>query len=156
LGRTYAAESFTVTGDLTISGLQVFTPGGDLNIKGHSVVVTGNLGLTYPYFGTLTMRDPAGLLTVVGDVSFDGNTNEGLLTAGEMRVAHNFFVGGAAERHFAATETFRVVFNGTTPQFVNFCCGAGAASNRFQDVVLANAAGVTLQTDIFIAGRLTT
>src|SRR6185436_19171449 len=44
--------------------------------------------------------------------------------------------------------------NGSAQQTVNFCCGVGPASRRFQDLVLANPAGVVMPNDVFVAGRL--
>src|SRR5438132_11301076 len=66
-----------LTGNLTLSS------GANFDLNGHTLVVTGNFSTTINS-GQLTMKSAAGVLTVNGNVTFNGGGENTLLTAGEI------------------------------------------------------------------------
>src|SRR3989442_1224689 len=96
---------------------------------------------------------PSGRLTVGGFITFDGQSTDGVLTAGVLEVRGDFFVGGSTGPNFAASGTHKVVFDGTGPQLLQFCCAAGA--RHFQDVEFANPAGVNINREAQANGNVT-
>src|SRR5438552_9077825 len=71
--------------------------------------------------GVLKMTSSAGVLTVSGNVTFQGSNETGLLTAGTLNIGGNFTESsGCCADNFAASGTHTVVFNGTAAQTVSF------------------------------------
>src|SRR6267143_857982 len=96
----------TVNGNLTAA-----TSSGVLDINGKDVTVNGNYSSAYQSYytgGTLVMKNPSGVLRVLGNVNFDGNPTDTLLTAGTIYVGGTFRIS----KNFTATGTHQVVFNG--------------------------------------------
>jgi len=74
------------------------------------------------------------------------------LTAGTLNAKGNFTSNTSSFTNFAASGTHLTVLNGTSAQTVNVSF-PGPTSNRFQNLVLTNAAGVVLSSNIQINGN---
>ena len=147
-GTARVGGPVTITGDVTV------TNGGDLDVHGQTVTVSGNFSIPSFSSATLTMQDAASVLSVGGSVFVDGGDTQGRLTAGVLEVGGNFASGSLNAHAFAASGTHLVVFNGTAVQTVTM--GApGATNSHFEDVEIANAAGVNFNSGIQMNGNLT-
>ncbi len=140
------SSGFTLTGNLTVTGSS-----GNLALNARTVSISGNMNTSGS--GVLTMTDPSDIFTVGGNIDFSGGQTDTLLTAGTLNVAGTFY---GYYGSFAASGTHRVVFNGTSSQTVSFS-GAGPAGNNahFQDVTIANPAGVVLTNVAQFNGSVT-
>ncbi|MBI3757633.1 MAG: hypothetical protein HY267_06620, partial [Deltaproteobacteria bacterium] len=145
-GQVTVVESVVISGNLQLNN------GSVLDLNGQVVEVQGNLTIAG---GQLKLTDMADLVRVRGNVSFPGSSvdTRATLTAGVLEVGGNFTVGCSSGFEFAASGSQRVVFNGTSPQTVNMAC-VDATNNHFQDVEIANAAGVTFTSFTQINGQL--
>jgi hypothetical protein len=147
------AGSVKLVGRATIAGNVLLN--GRLDVNGQEVGVGGRLeSFCGPCTGQLVSTNPSGVLTVQQSVHFDGTDTSGLLTAGTLRVAGAFTVGGSHAQNFTATGAFKVVLNGTAPQTLNFCCGSDATVRRMAHLEIANAAGVTVVNNTYVTGTL--
>jgi alpha-tubulin suppressor-like RCC1 family protein len=78
--------TMTLAGNTTTGLLQV--QGGSLVLGGRTITVNGDFFTQST--GTLTMNDPADLMTVTGGTSFYGGDETGKLTAGILRTSNQF------------------------------------------------------------------
>jgi hypothetical protein len=136
----------TVTGNVTING--------NMDVNGHNITIQGNL--TAASGGRLFMQNPAGVLTVSGNATFSSNGENNLLTAGVLNLKGNFSqTAGCNSDGFAASGTHQVVLNGTTAQTIAFSCvGTSTSTSHFQNLQVANAAGINFTTNADINGNL--
>jgi hypothetical protein len=142
-GKALIQDDFALTGNVTIHG--------QVDLNGRKVTLTGDLNIPCgPCTGLLIMDHPDGALSVGRDVNFDGASTTGKLTAGTLRVARTFNIGGSNGTNFAPSLEHTVVFNGTIPQTYSSCCG----TKPFRHVQLANPAGVVLNNDVSVSGTL--
>jgi hypothetical protein len=149
-GTATVTGSAALPSDLTIDG-SVTVQGGILDLNGHAVTATGGLTVNG---GRLRMQSAASALTVAGDVLIDGavdSTTE--LTAGTLTVGGDFTQRNSGQG-FRAGGSHTTVFDGTAPQTIDFQY-PGSGSSRFQNVELANSAGVYLLTDVSVMGDAT-
>ena len=145
---TVIGGATTVTGNVLLSGR--------FDINGQAVTVTGRLeSFCGPCTGQLVSTKASGVLTVHQSVHFDGTDTSAVLTAGTLRVAGTFSVGGSHPQNFTATGSFRVVLNGTSPQTLSFCCGSDASVRRLTHLEIANAAGVIVSNHTYVSGNVT-
>src|SRR5467141_4353100 len=145
-GHALFGGTSTVDGNLTAA-----TSSGVLDINGKDVTVNGNYTSAYQDYytgGTLVMKNPSGVLRVLGNVNFDGNPTDTLLTAGTMYVGGNFRVG----KNFTATGTHQVVFNGSSVQSINEILDR--PHSHFSGMRISNAAGVAINTNVLAGGNL--
>src|SRR6267143_535918 len=145
-GTASLADTLRVTGNLTAAN-----PSGVLDINGKDVTVNGNYtsaSQSYYTGGTLVMKNPSGVLRVLGNVNFDGNPTDTLLTAGTMYVGGTFRVG----KNFTATGTHQVVFNGSSVQSINEILDR--PHSHFSGMRISNAAGVAINTNVLAGGNL--
>src|SRR6267143_4757406 len=145
-GTASLADTLRVTGNLTAAN-----PSGVLDINGKDVTVNGNYtsaSQSYYTGGTLIMKNPSGVFRVMGNVNFDGNPTDTLLTAGTMYGGGTFRVG----KNFSATGTHQVVFNGSSAQAINEFYSPPAS--HFQDLEVANPSGLNITTSVRADGNL--
>lgn len=113
LGRiSIDGAAYALAGPVTApSGVEVYN--GDLAI-GAQTLDAGSLFVGLD--GTITMTDPAGLL-IVGDVTIDGASTAGRLTAGTLRVSGGFFQESSqSDQSFSASGTHVVELVGPLTQ----------------------------------------
>ncbi len=136
----------TLAGALTVSSAMTLN-GGSLVMNGQAAVVQN-----FATFGssTLTMTNAADAL-IVANATFGGGNETGLLTAGNLFVTGNF-TQASGSTSFIAAAAHTTTLNGTAAQTVNF---ANPFPSTFGAVVFANAAGVTLQTNMISNGAVT-
>src|SRR2546428_13094500 len=68
---------------------------GVFDLNGQAVTVTHEVNAPCgPCTGLLKMMQPSGRLTVGGFINFDGQSTDGVLTAGVLGGRGDFFVGG--------------------------------------------------------------
>src|SRR6267378_875092 len=138
-------------GSATINGgLVASNPSGVIDLNGKNVTVTGDYESSYQNYtqgGTLIMKNPSGVLRVLGSVNFDGNPTDTLLTAGTMYVGGNFRVG----KNFSASGTHKVIFNGSSPQAIYQFFSPPAS--HFQDVELASSSELDINTNVQANGN---
>jgi hypothetical protein len=162
-GLAYQSVTIEPTGSAQLVGTSAFSGNlsitGGLTLGGHALTVGGNLQRTGAN-GVLTMTNASDLLVVGGTAFFQTANSEGMLTAGELRVAGNFTVS-TGDRPFAATGSHRTVLNGSAPQTLQIV-NTGPAANRFFDLDITNTAGVSITTanahvshDLNLIGQLT-
>src|SRR6267378_457093 len=145
-GSAKVADTMRVTGNLTAAN-----PSGVLDINGKDVTVNGNYTSAYQDYytgGTLVMKNPSGVLRVMGNVNFDGNPTDTLLTAGTMYVGGTFRIG----KNFTATGTHQVIFNGSSVQSINEILDH--PHSHFRDMRISNAAGVAINVNVLASGNL--
>jgi len=145
-GSVVVAGPLYVTGNLNIAGVDA-----SLDVGARTVTVGGELRTQSG--GTLTMRDPAGVVDVEGRVYFDGGSTDGLLTAGELRVAGDFtaYYGGNTPTVFRATGTHRTVLDGAAAQNL-YTYFNGATQSHFNDLEILNTSGVATSTHLRAGG----
>jgi len=96
-GTASLGAAVATTGNVEVNAL------GALTIGANTLNVGGNL-FTQLGPATLVMSDPASVVDVVGNVTFDGGSTDGLLTDGVLHVGGNFTQGAtASDQSFAAT-----------------------------------------------------
>lgn len=149
----------TILGNLDVTG--TVTLGRSLVVKGNYTQASGNFspnGFSARIEGTTTVNGTASFLMqnatdsvdLVGAASWNGSTAAGLLTAGTLVLRGNFSEPTGSSV-FQATGSHRTILAGAAPQALSF----GAASvggNRFNDLVVANPAGITLSSNMAAAG----
>ncbi len=176
-GGTYNVPSSYISGQVRASApTLVFPqptndlfvePGAALILNGKSVTVGGALTVTLtnaPGSG-LIMTNAPDTLIVNGNARFTTSENQGAATtvgnlvAGVLKVRGNFTqtngggVYGSSGLSFASTGT-KVTFDGTEPQTVAFL-NPGAGTSRFCDINITNRAGVSLGSNVYVAGQMT-
>ena len=176
-GGTYNVPSSYISGQVRASApTLVFPqptndlfvePGAALILNGKSVTVGGALTVTLtnaPGSG-LIMTNAPGTLIVNGNARFTTSENQGAATtvgnlvAGVLKVRGNFTqtngggVYGSSGLSFASTGT-KVVFDGTEPQTVAFT-NPGAGGSHFAGIQIANPSGVSVNSDVLVAGPFT-
>ena len=141
-----------LTANSTASTVTVSGTGASLAINGFQLTVSN--GFTVTSNGLLVMTNPSDLLNVAGAAVFQGGNESGQLTAGVLRVAGNFTQAAGSFQSFQASGTHKVILNGSAPQTVSFNT-PGVGNSVFQELDLANAAGVQFLSSLTVAGNLT-
>ena len=148
------AGSYQLSGNLVIRSAP--TPDslvvvGSLQLNGHTATA-GAFGTSAN--GLLLMNQPLDSLVVAGNVVFQGGNESGLLSDGTILIGGDFFqFGSFSALSFAPSGSHVTVFNGTGTQVIDFQT-PGIAQSRFQNLAVANTAGgVTLATDVTVAGQ---
>jgi len=147
----------------SLSGSLIVRGRGRLNLNTNTIAVAKDL-ITSD-LGTLMMTDSNPTLTVYGNVTFDGGSTAGLLTAGTLVAGGDFsqLATNSAES-FAASATHRTEFAGNgvagnTLQAVTFATpGTGAGFSHFGDLLLnkQSQGSVNLGSILFADGQLQT
>ncbi len=140
--------SAVITGNLTASGS--VTVSGSLDLNGRTAAVGGNYSSTGS--GVLKMQSSNGVMTVNGNATFNGGSEDTFLTAGVMYVKGNFTQSSSNAASFAASGTHRVVMNGGSAQTVSFANPASSNNSHFQNFEVAGTSNVTFSTNAFING----
>ncbi len=112
---------------VVLNGLRIDGSSGRLNLNGNAVSVFGPFATADN--GTLVMQNAADNLLVTGSAQWDGGTEVGLLTAGQLTVGGNF---GQAASQFHATGTHRTTLTGT-----NATITSGFAQPFFNDLTVS-------------------
>ena len=119
---------------------QVTITGGRLTLAGHTLQVAGNFATSGT--GLLAMQLAADSLIVTGNATFDGGSESGNLTNGNLVIGGNF-----TQAHTSSTASFvaganhRTVFNGTSLQTITAADSTGAP---FGSLDLRNTVGVSI------------
>ena len=168
-------ESLTLTED-TVYNENLTVDGCVLNLDGYTLTINGDFKTTSSY-GRLRMQKSDGKLIVNGDVTFGGSSTYQELTKGSLELTGNFYQIGTKTWNgytqystkdstkysakyqsnnaysFYPTEDFKVVFNGTEKQTVNF---QAPRYSRFIDIEILNSSedGVEFE-QLNVIGELT-
>jgi len=134
----------TVTSTLSITG-------GSLDISSATVTVSG--GFAVSGSGILRMQNASGVLNLLSSAVFGGGDTTGFLSAGTLNVRGAFSAGGSSFTNFAASGTHTTVLNGTSAQTVSMTF-PGLVNQRFQNLQIANTAGVVFSTNTQVNGAL--
>ncbi len=136
--------NFSVFGDVTLNRT--------LNVAANQLLVTGDL-LTSTAFGRLDMRTPGGSVVVDGDMVFDGATEAGWLTEGQINLTGNLTATSTnSTSSFAGTANHRVVLNGSGLQTVTLS-NPSTGQQRFADLSVFNVgSGVVFGSDVVVSG----
>ena len=164
-------DNYNLTGSLVVDG-----GGAALDLNGKTVNVTGDVRATNGAqlrigSGTITglggldvignlarlrMDDPAGVLSVRGNATFEGANTLGSLTAGTLRIGGNLTAGSSSFEGFIASGTHVTVLDGTARQSVVFAYPQTQVDRQhFQDLQIENPAGVSFITDAVALGGVT-
>ncbi|MDX8377006.1 MAG: Ig-like domain-containing protein, partial [Mariprofundales bacterium] len=147
--------SYHLAGLTNLSGSMVINGSAVLDLYGQTLIINGNLSVTANNTLGLLMQNPADNLTVKGNASFFAVANlqnAANMTAGTIHLHGNLSTD--ASGRFISAGTHKVIFDGTTAQTVDFIGGSSSTNNRFNDVDISNAAGVSFASTIFITGDL--
>lgn len=143
-GTSYAGNLIISGGAYTIP-LGPDSVGGFLRTEG-----SGVLQMTNAEGETIAVRDSA---------VFSGGSETNLLTGGNIRI-YGSFVQRSTATAFAATSGHTTIFAGSGTQTVTFT-NPGASASTFGNVAIersvlavAQSAGITLGSDVFVAGSL--
>ena len=148
------ARNVTISGTVTLSHPVAFkanlsATNGAFTPNGFHVRVDSALSISGG--AQVTMQNVADTLDVGGLATWNGSTSAGLLTAGTL-ILRGDFSEPSGSTVFAASGTHVTLFAGSVAQAVTF--GAQSlASNHFQDLVIANAAGVNFANGGAVAGN---
>lgn len=127
----------------TTATASLLVAAGRLTVGPHALTVNGTFGTNGS--GSLSMQDAAGSVTVNGPTGFSGSgtgTEAGnLLTAGTLRVRHDFSQGssGASTQAFQATAGHLTIIDGDSPSQRIFF--GEPATNRFGTLRIAKPSG---------------
>ncbi|HEV8409967.1 MAG TPA: Ig-like domain-containing protein, partial [Gemmatimonadaceae bacterium] len=115
------AQNVTVTGTYTASASAsmagTVSVSGSLTLGGHAMGIAGTFATTGT--GTLTMNNSADVLSIVGNATFGGGSESGLLTQGNLSLSGNFAqINGTTS--FIGTSGHTTTFGGSVAQTVNF------------------------------------
>ena len=167
LRSTLAYRDVRVTGSASLVGPGPVTFDGSLVIEGDAaelapngtpLTVTGDLATGMR--GVLALRNDLDDVTVKGAVTIDGGPTDAALVYGTLRVGGDFAVVCKTAECFTPSPngSFAVVFDGAQKQTVSLAlpgaAGQGGALQRFHDVRVTSAAGVTFTTGTPVFGGL--
>jgi hypothetical protein len=140
-----------LSGTTTTTGPLVLT-NADLDVGSQSIVVGGDLSVTGGS-ARLIMTTAGGSVAVAGDALFDGGSQSGSLTQGELRVAGDLTASNTSSSlSFVASIDHTTILDGAGPQLVTFS-NPGTAAQRFHHLTVENVGGtVILDTDIVATG----
>jgi hypothetical protein len=147
-GALNAATNLQFTHDLATSG-------GTINLNGHNFIVVGNFSTGGA--GTLTMTDPADVLTVGGAAVFNGGSTAGLLTNGVLGLGTIFDqLNATSNLSFAPSGLHRTV-TGTASTISFQSPGTGAGGSHFNALDVTGATGgLAFTTGAFVDSALIT
>ncbi len=158
-GALTVAAPVTLSGALEVIGDLAIGAGanGRLDPAGHALSVGGDLRTSQ--FGCLVMVQAGGHVLVAGDALFGGSTAQVpacSMTAGTLELRGDVSVSGSNFSRLTPASGHRMLLSGAGPQAVSFSGVALGHSqgNRFHDLTVANAAGVTFATAIDVRGEL--
>lgn len=121
-----------------------------LDVNGQSVFVAGRMDVQ-GFTAQLVMTNAASAVYADGLVVFDADTHVGLLTAGTLSVGGDFGVTNRSPTGFAPSGSHTTLLSGTTAQTISFAT-PGATEQRFANLTIANALGVSLGTNAVVTG----
>ncbi len=128
------------SGNLTIGAAQTITVGGDFSTTGSA---------------TLTMNAAGAVLGVNGDVTFDGGSTNGLLTAGTLSLDGDFFQTSTnSTSSFAASGTHVTEFIGFFNQFMDFENSTATESHFGNLDLLGDDNTISVNTRVHVVGDL--
>ena len=150
LGSLTANGPVTVSGRTTMSSgdVLVIASGGSLALGGHTLVV-GSFSTTGT--GTLTMNNTLDSLIVLGNATFNGGDESGLLTAGVLDVRQGFVQDTTtSQSSFTATGAHKTRVGAGSGGSISF---ASPGASGFQDLVLEPSDGTTQFLSNVVRGR---
>jgi alpha-tubulin suppressor-like RCC1 family protein len=150
------AGTYVLGGNLALGSsgsLSIVGVGSNLALSTFTATVAGSFATSVS--GILTQNQAASQLLVSGNVSFNGGSEVGQITAGVLQVGGNFAQNTTNSlSSFVAAGTHLTRFVSGAAQTITF---ANSSTAAFQDLELTNAAGgLTLANSIFIQGQLIT
>jgi len=137
--------ALSVGGDLTMYN-------GQVDLNGNRADVAGNVSASATG-ASVIMDQPGDTLWVAGNASFGGGTTA--LSDGVILLGGDFSQV-ASIGAFQASGTHKVVFQGTGGSQAVSMTSPYANDSHFQDVEVTNPDGITLATNAFVSGVLTT
>ncbi len=140
VGTYVASSGVTLAGNLTVTG--------SLDLSAQTVTITGAFQTASS--GTIKMISGS-TLTVAGDVTFSGGSETGLITAGTITTAGTFTQSGASTTSFVGTGTNSVHLVSSVAKTLSI---ANPGTATFSNLLVANTAGVTLQTDFTVTNLM--
>ena len=149
----------TLQNDLALPNANVVIYNGQLNPNGHALTIGKNFGTVSN--GQLVMQSGTSAVTVGGNASFAGATEQGFLTAGTLTIKGNFSQS-TNPAAFAASAAHTVVLSDTaSSQTVSFAnpdttVGASCATSCFGTLTINKAQGtVSFLTAANAQGNIT-
>ncbi len=143
----------TLTGPTTITGTLTLTNGAALDVSAATMTVSSDL--TVVSGARLKMNNASGRLVVGGNAFFNAtDMGDGDLTAGVLELKGNLTAGSNNYQAFRAVGTHLTKFSGTASQTISIYYSADNQS-RFQNLEMANAAGVVFASTVVAGGAVT-
>ncbi|MFL5582424.1 MAG: Ig-like domain-containing protein, partial [Gemmatimonadaceae bacterium] len=140
------AGAYTMSGDVGVSLNTILT--APLTLNGRTLNVGGGLGVAGN--GALVMQNPADQVNVTGFASFQGEGNEGLMTAGTLTLYGDFSASNGSA--FIAGPQHRTQFQGTQAQSIAFLSQSPGPSHF--GTLVTQGAGVSFLTNAQAAGPI--
>jgi hypothetical protein len=148
--NVFVATPWLLTKPVTVDSTLTIGGSGTIQVNSHDVIVGGDLTVS----GSLTMVNIGDSVEVGGDVLFNSSSVAGGLSAGVLVLRGDFTQVAGSSQNFSVATGHLTRFAGSAPQTINFAT-PGAAASRFGAVTFQNPAGVTLATDMTVAGTAT-
>lgn len=147
-----SGTAYTVTGLFTVNATLTINCPLDLGASQLAVIKD----LIVQNDGALKMTQPNVVAVVRGNVSFDGASETGLLSAGLLQIGGSFTQAATkSAASFSADSGFAVELTGTVPQSISFATpGTGASTSRFADLMIDGGASVTFASPAATIGTL--
>jgi len=145
---TISARSGDVLGQAMVRVIRPAPNCAEVRTFGNGETISGEL----PSVRIVDNVTVAGATNVCGTLEIGGAGSQLTLSGQQLTVAGNFTAAGSHFQAFASTST-RVRLNGTVAQTVSFF-SASAANQRFRDLEITNATGVTFSNNAFVSGNL--
>ncbi|MEO8636641.1 MAG: hypothetical protein ABI587_15295 [Gemmatimonadales bacterium] len=149
----------TVTGSYTLAGSTsagsgIVSGSGSLVLGGQALTLAG--AFTTSGTGTVTMTNALDQLTVAGNATFGGGSEQGLLTAGVLTVGGGLAqtTGGSAAR-FDASGTHQTVLTGASPTVNIQSPGNTPGTSHFQELTWAGGGTMGISALTYVMGQLT-
>jgi hypothetical protein len=150
--QTVASGSYSVNGTLRVS--PEFSTAGDVLVSGgDSLIVTGLFG-TLAGTGRLIQNDPASVVIVDGDASFDGGSTTGQLTDGQLHVSGALGVTGSVLDAFAPSAPHTTILSGNGIQPVYFSNPDTANGSHFGNLQASTNGHARMDSPTWVTGNL--
>ena len=139
-------STLSLGGSLTING-------GAFSLNGHAMDVSGNLTTTNS--GLLYMLNPADVLTVGGNATFDGGNQLGFMTTGVLAIAGNLTqLASNSGDSFHPSGNHITDLIGTNPTISFATPGNAPGTSHFEELEWGGAGTLTLASDVWAHGTL--
>jgi flagellin-like hook-associated protein FlgL len=148
-----------VTGTYAVAGQATFgfnlDIAGDLALNGADTLTVAGQLATINGTGRLIMTDANALADVDGPVNFAGGSTSGLLTAGLLRITHDFITGGPNNDAFAPSAGHTTMLSGSADQLVTFAVAdTGTTGSHFGTLQVSTTGLAIMRSPTWVTGNL--